>query len=118
MNTGSKLYQELELIPESAYSLHKVHFLVRLFAPIRRSLANAFVKDLSNKHRALLFKRCYELGKTELQIPEIPQQSPQALEARKYGRSPSLERFRQEQNLRAQQWINRGGMPWWAWYDS
>jgi hypothetical protein len=114
MKAQWKRYQALELIPESM--VHPKHSLLGwLTAPIRRPLANAFVRELSHKHQVLLFKRC--LGMTDCPLPQST--SIKKIQASvRQRRNAKVSSIEQQQSLTAQQWLNRGGLPWWTWYDA
>lgn len=99
-------YQELELIPGSV-PYPKPSLLARLTAPVRRSFANAFAKDLSQRHQILFLKRCLVKADFEQDKPAQRDREPLATQA-----------LTQQQQQAAQAWLSRGGLPWWTWYDS
>jgi hypothetical protein len=118
MKSQWKRYQALELIPESV--VHpKRSILGWLTAPIRRPFANVFVRELSPKHQVLLFKRC--LGMTDLPLANATSvDTLQPSDQQQHNAKVSLtgQHLTQQQHLTAQQWLNRGGLPWWTWYDA
>jgi hypothetical protein len=115
-----QIYQTLELIPDEVQHPN-VSFWERLLAPLRRPLANTFVRELSQRHQILLFKRCLDLANSE------------SLQGDSAGAGKSVERSKvnnpqqtfPEKNsldktgdpLPMQQWLEPGGVPWWAWED-
>ncbi len=112
-----EMYQELELIPESV-SHPKPSLFAWLTAPVRRPLADVFTRELSHKHRILLLKRCLLLS--EVEQPElIRNNDPKASDFRQdQTEFPKSQVLTPQQQRMAQEWISRGGVPWWTWYDS
>jgi hypothetical protein len=118
MNMKWQMYQELELIPESV-SHPKPSLLAWLTAPFRRPFADIFTRELSHKHQILLLKRCLTL--TEGAQPKSTRSDrPKAADLRQQKEESSTppQVLTQQQQMMAQQWISRGGVPWWTWYDS
>jgi hypothetical protein len=113
MKSQWKLYRELELIPDSV-GQPKPRLLDRLVRPIRRSLARSFVKDLSHKHRVLLFERCLGLDKSGQSLKKRSANVPttQPLDAMKPSRQRVIARSHE---LKSQQGLNRGVLSWWGW---
>jgi hypothetical protein len=112
-----EMYQELELIPESV-SHPKPSLFAWLTAPVRRPFADVFTRELSHKHQILLLKRCLSL--TEAERPKLAQHNdPETFDFHQDQEAlPTSQVLTQQQQRMAQEWITRGGVPWWTWYDS
>lgn len=106
MKTRWKLYQALELIPESV-SHPKSSWFAWMSAPIRRPFANVFARDLSHRHKVLLLKRCLSL--TNSQQPKSS--------ASKSLQVPNDRVLTQPQQFTAQPFLDPGELPWWPGYD-
>jgi hypothetical protein len=110
-----QIYQALELIPD-AVQCPRASVWKRWLAPLRRSLANTFVRELSQRHQILLFKRCLDL-----ESHEFPLQSRTGIE--KVNQQcevispPRVAPDETGSSLPMQQWLEPGGVPWWAWED-
>jgi hypothetical protein len=100
VKTQWKLYQALELIPESE-SYPKSSWFAWLTAPIRRPFANVFTRDLSHRHQVLLLKRC-------LTMPHVPQPKSSSQESRQVTNNQVLA---PQQHLTAQPWLDQGEWP-------
>lgn len=121
MKTQWELYQALELIPESV-SPPKTSWIAWLTAPMRRPFANVFTRELSPRHQVLLFKRCLAITNAQ-SLDCSPLKSLQMTDPSSSSDEPSRnepsrdEVLAEQQQFNAQQWLNRGGEPWWTWYD-
>ncbi|WP_404786692.1 hypothetical protein [Altericista sp. CCNU0014] len=111
-----KMYRELELIPESTPT-PKPSLLAWLTAPVRRPFADIFTRDLSHRHQILLLKRCLNLSDAEQTEGVQGDDRTVFDEYQGKSKSPTPSFLTQQQQITAQQWLNRGGMPWWTWYD-
>lgn len=115
MKTQWQIYRALELIPETTPH-RQANVWARLVAPVRRSLADAFVRDLSYKHQVLLLKRCLDMANGEM--PQCHSKQQPTVQSEIHDREQEVPQGnRPAQTLAAQQWLNRGGLPWWTWYD-
>jgi hypothetical protein len=116
VKTQWELYQALELIPESV-SPPKTSWFAWLTAPMRRPFANVFTRELSPRHQVLLFKRCLAITNAQT-LDCSPLKSLQMTDQYPSLDEPSTDEILAEQlQFNAQQWLNRGGEPWWTWYD-
>jgi hypothetical protein len=98
-----KLYQALELIPDSV-AHPKSSWLGWLTAPIRRPFANVFTRDLSHRHQVLLLKRCLALSTVQQ-----PQSSSQPSHP-----DPTDRALSQPQPFTGQPLPDRSELPWWT----
>jgi hypothetical protein len=106
VKTQWKLYQTLELIPESV-SHPKSSWFAWLTAPIRRPFANVFARDLSHRHQVLFLKRCLALTNSQQPKSSAPK-----------SRQISSDRIlTQQQQFTVQPFLDPGELPWWPGYD-
>jgi hypothetical protein len=106
VKTQWKLYQALELIPESV-SHPRSSWFAWLTAPIRRPFANTFTRDLSHRHQVLLLKRCLAITS----VYHLKSSAPKSLQV------PSDRVLTQPQQFTIQPFLDPGELPWWPEYD-
>jgi hypothetical protein len=106
VKTQWKLYQALELIPESV-SHPKSSWFAWLSAPIRRPFANVFTRDLSPRHQVLLLKRCLAITNAQQPKPGI----------QKSRQVPSDRVLTQPHQFPMQSSLDPGESSWWPGYD-